>query len=94
MKTVLAHGVFDLLHLGHVIHLEQAKAFGDRLFVSVLTDRFVKKPYRINNQDTRRAMVAALRCEYAICARLGIMTKFTVTSPPHTSDLITKIKAL
>lgn len=43
MKTVLVHGCFDLIHCGHIQHFEAAKAFGDRLVVSVTTDRFVAK---------------------------------------------------
>jgi rfaE bifunctional protein nucleotidyltransferase chain/domain len=43
MRTVLAHGVFDLLHLGHIRHLQEAKALGDRLVVSVTADPYVNK---------------------------------------------------
>ena len=32
---VLSHGVFDLLHHGHIEHFKEAKAFGDKLFVSI-----------------------------------------------------------
>lgn len=42
-KVVLAHGVFDLLHLGHVRHLEAARKEGDILIVSVTADQFVNK---------------------------------------------------
>lgn len=41
--TVLAHGTFDLLHLGHIRHLQEAAKEGDRLVVSVTDDRFVAK---------------------------------------------------
>ena len=34
-RLVLCHGVFDLLHYGHIEHLEEAKAQGDILVVSV-----------------------------------------------------------
>lgn len=40
---VLAHGVFDVLHLGHVRHLAKAKAEGDLLIVSITDDEFVNK---------------------------------------------------
>ncbi len=43
LRTVLAHGCFDLLHVGHIRHLEEAKRQGDRLVVSVTDDRFVGK---------------------------------------------------
>jgi len=43
-RTVVhAHGTFDLLHLGHVRHLEAARKLGDVLIVTVTADRFVNK---------------------------------------------------
>ena len=33
LKVVLCHGVFDLLHLGHIKYFEEAKSFGDILIV-------------------------------------------------------------
>ena len=131
MKTVLAHGIFDLLHSGHVVHLMQCRSFGDRLIVSVLADAFVAKARKPHDNELERAyMVGALRCvdrvvicrapgpedllhtlkpsiyvrndeyldqnkpEYITCRELGIDVAFTRTIPPHTSDLIAKIKAL
>ena len=31
-KIILCHGVFDLLHIGHIKHFQKAKKFGDFLF--------------------------------------------------------------
>ena len=42
-SIVLAHGCFDLLHLGHIRHLQKAKKLGDRLVVSVTDDPHVHK---------------------------------------------------
>ena len=42
-KIVLCHGVFDLLHIGHIKHFEEAKNFGDVLVVTLTSDRFVHK---------------------------------------------------
>ncbi|MBT6911667.1 MAG: adenylyltransferase/cytidyltransferase family protein, partial [Rhodospirillaceae bacterium] len=42
-EVVLAHGVFDLLHMGHVRHLEAARAEGDLLIVTLTADRYVNK---------------------------------------------------
>lgn len=60
--VVLAHGVFDLLHLGHVRHLEAARRLGDVLIVTVTADSFVKKgPGRpVFPQMIRAEMLAAL----------------------------------
>jgi rfaE bifunctional protein nucleotidyltransferase chain/domain len=42
-KIVLCHGVFDLIHIGHIKYFEQAKKFGEILIVSVTADKFVNK---------------------------------------------------
>ncbi len=41
--VVLCHGVFDLLHIGHIYHFRQAKSFGDILIVSLTPDKYVNK---------------------------------------------------
>jgi rfaE bifunctional protein nucleotidyltransferase chain/domain len=60
--VVQAHGTFDLLHLGHVRHLEAARALGDVLVVTLTADRFVNKgPGRpVFAESLRAEMVAAL----------------------------------
>ena len=46
-KVVHCHGVFDLLHIGHIRYFEQARRMGDILVVTVTPDRFVDKgPHR------------------------------------------------
>jgi rfaE bifunctional protein nucleotidyltransferase chain/domain len=67
-KVVLAHGVFDLFHLGHVRHLESAAREGDVLVVSVTADRFVNKgPGRpVFSARLRGEMLAALECVGAV----------------------------
>lgn len=55
-KTIgLCHGVFDVLHFGHLKHFEVAKKKCDYLFVSITSDQFIKKgPNRpINNENQR-----------------------------------------
>lgn len=43
-KTVVhCHGVFDLVHPGHINYFEQAKKIGDIVYVGAIADRFVKK---------------------------------------------------
>ncbi len=64
-KTVVqCHGVFDLMHVGHIRHFEQAKKFGDVLVVTVTPDRYVNKgPNRPVFTDAHRAWaIAALGC--------------------------------
>ena len=61
-RVVLAHGVFDLVHLGHVRHLGDNKKmiFG----VTITPDEFVNKgPGRpVFNANLRSEMLAALQC--------------------------------
>ncbi len=61
-KIVLCHGVFDVLHAGHLAYFKAAKAFGDILVTTISTDAFVNKgPGRPYFTDKIRAeMVAAL----------------------------------
>ena len=61
-RLVQCHGVFDLLHPGHITHLQSAKSLGDRLVVSVTADRHVDRgPGRpVFPQDLRMAALAAL----------------------------------
>lgn len=40
---VLCHGVFDLVHPGHIIHFQQAKSMGDVLVVSITSEKYVRK---------------------------------------------------
>ena len=61
-RLVHCHGVFDLLHLGHIRHLNAAKKFGDILFVTLTADRYVKRgPGRpVFNHDLRAETLANL----------------------------------
>lgn len=61
-KVVMAAGVFDLLHPGHIRHLQYAKGKGDVLVVSITADRHITKgQYRPHiPQDLRAMQMAAL----------------------------------
>ena len=63
MRIVLAVGCWDLLHLGHIYHLEAASRMG-RLFVGVTRDAHVNKgPGRpVFNQNERLHCLRAIRC--------------------------------
>jgi len=59
-KIVHCHGVFDLLHIGHIRYFEQAKRMGDVLVVTLTTDRHVDKgPHRPAFTDALRAEAIA-----------------------------------
>lgn len=60
-RIVLTNGVFDLLHVGHVRYLRQARALGDILVVGINADSAVRKPGRPLVAEAERAeLVAAL----------------------------------
>ncbi len=64
MKVVHCHGTFDLLHPGHIDHLQQARALGDHLTVTITADRYVNKgPGRpVFSEADRRMALDALSC--------------------------------
>jgi cytidyltransferase-like protein len=59
---VHCHGTFDLIHPGHIVHFEESKRMGDKLFVTVTGEKFVNKgpgrPYF--NDELRLKSLAAL----------------------------------
>jgi len=61
-KVVLCHGVFDLLHMGHIRHLETAKREGQVLIVTLTADVHVNKgPGRpVFTEQMRAEMLAAV----------------------------------
>ncbi|MFO0726970.1 MAG: adenylyltransferase/cytidyltransferase family protein [Myxococcota bacterium] len=65
-RVVLANGVFDLLHVGHLRYLEAAKALGDLLVVAVNSDastRANKGPGRpVVPEDERAELLAGFSC--------------------------------
>jgi D-beta-D-heptose 7-phosphate kinase/D-beta-D-heptose 1-phosphate adenosyltransferase len=65
-RIVMTNGCFDILHVGHVTYLEEARKLGDRLIVAVNTDesvRALKGPTRpVNTMANRMRMLAALSC--------------------------------
>lgn len=65
-KLVLTNGVFDVLHVGHVRYLAEARALGDALVVAINGDdsvRELKGPGRpVNGAGDRAEMLRALRC--------------------------------
>ncbi|NND34879.1 MAG: D-glycero-beta-D-manno-heptose 1-phosphate adenylyltransferase [Saprospiraceae bacterium] len=64
-KIIWTNGVFDLLHLGHIKYLCEARSLGDRLVVGLNSDasvRRLKGPHRpINDQESRLYHMAALQ---------------------------------
>ena len=62
-KIVLAGGVFDIIHPGHIHTLNAAKALGDVLIVAIATDKTAQKMKKrppLHNQELRRELVSCL----------------------------------
>ncbi len=62
-KVVLAGGVFDIIHPGHIHTLNAAKALGDILVVAIATDKTAKKMKKrppLHSQELRRELVSCL----------------------------------
>lgn len=80
MKKVLCHGVFDVLHAGHLAYFKAAKMHGDYLVVSVTADQHVNKgpgrPYFSHN--LRAEMVKAL----------GIVDEVVISDHPTAVEVI------
>jgi rfaE bifunctional protein nucleotidyltransferase chain/domain len=62
--VVLCHGIFDLLHPGHVHHLQEAAELGSSLVVSVTADEHVTRGpgHPVFSEDLRMSTLAALAC--------------------------------
>ncbi len=68
-KIAHCHGVFDLLHIGHIRHFHRAREYGDVLVVSITPDAYVNKgPGRpAFNEHLRAEALASLECvDYVI----------------------------
>lgn len=63
-KIVFTNGCFDILHVGHVKYLEEAKSYGDVLILGLNSDESVRRlkgPTRpVNNEDDRAYILASL----------------------------------
>tara|TARA_Y100000310_G_scaffold342995_1_gene448655 strand:- start:20614 stop:21096 length:483 start_codon:yes stop_codon:yes gene_type:complete len=65
-RVITTNGVFDILHIGHIRYLKEAKKLGDILIVAINSDSSTKKikgPKRpLNNENDRAEALAALEC--------------------------------
>lgn len=63
-KIIHCHGIFDLVHPGHIRHFQSAKAMGDILVVTITPDKYVNKgPGRpVFTEELRAESIAALEC--------------------------------
>src|SRR5712691_4435953 len=60
-RIVLCHGAFDLVHMGHVLHFEEAASLGDVLVVTITADKYITKKRSVSfSEEYRARQVAAL----------------------------------
>lgn len=83
-KIVLCHGVFDLIHPGHIRHLRAAREYGDVLIVTITADKFVKKG------PGRPIFSQTLRCE--VLSTIDCIDYVTVVNSDTAIPAIAKIK--
>jgi len=82
LRVVLAGGVFDIIHPGHIHTLKAAKALGDILVVAIATDKTaqkMKKRIPLHNQE--------LRCELVDC-----LSMVDVSIIGHENDIFETVK--
>ena len=85
-KIVLCHGVFDLLHIGHIKHFKEAKKNGDILVVTLTSDIYVNKgPNRpAFNEKLRMEALASLDdVDYVALNLTPTATKIIYKLKPH-----------
>jgi D-glycero-beta-D-manno-heptose 1-phosphate adenylyltransferase len=86
-KLVVTNGCFDILHLGHVTYLENARNFGDALLIGVNSDAAVRglkgagRP--VNSETDRASVLAALQSVDGVCIFTDkTATKFLAAAQP------------
>jgi cytidyltransferase-like protein len=86
IRVVLAGGVFDIIHPGHIHTLRAAKALGNVLIVVVATDQTAQKMKHrlpLHNMELRRDLVSSLlMVDYAIVGHEGDIFKTVVLVKP------------
>jgi len=86
MVRVMASGVFDIIHTGHISYLEQAKAMGDELIVVVACDDTVRKSKHepITPEKMRVRIVDSLKpVDRAILGKEGDIFSVVREISPH-----------
>lgn len=74
-RIVFTNGCFDIIHMGHVLYLDEARSLGDRLIVGLNSDQSVRRlkgPSRpINDQVNRATVLAGLASVDAVVLFTG-----------------------
>lgn len=85
-KVVLANGCFDILHVGHVRYLEEAKDLGEILVVAINSDKSARqlkgKGRPVTNEKERAEIISALEC----------VNYVTIFDEPDVANIILSLK--
>jgi rfaE bifunctional protein nucleotidyltransferase chain/domain len=86
-RLVVTNGCFDLLHVGHVTYLQNARNLGDALLVGLNSDESVRElkgnGRPVNNEQDRAVVLAALESVSAVCIfRERTATRFLSLAQP------------
>ena len=77
-SIVLCHGAFDLVHMGHLVHFEEARELGDILVVTITADRHITKKRAVSfSEEYRARQLAALE----IVDYVAIVDKASAVTP-------------
>ena len=86
-RIVFTNGCFDLLHIGHIRYLEEAKSLGDRLIVAINSDDSVRQ---LAKGTDRPIVTAEQRAE--VLAGLAIVDYVTIFDEPDPLALIQALR--
>ena len=87
-RIVFANGCFDVLHVGHIRYLQDARAQGDLLVVGLNSDRSVRRlkgeGRPVLNEDSRAKLLSALECvDYIILFEDDTVDRLLIELKPH-----------
>jgi rfaE bifunctional protein kinase chain/domain len=85
-KVVLSHGIFDLIHNGHISHLKKARSEGDILMVTLTADEYVNlgPDHPKFDEKLRAETLAALECvDYIAINRSSIADNVIEAIQPY-----------
>lgn len=63
MTTILTYGTFDILHRGHILLLQRARALGDKLIVGLSSDEFNSGKHKTSllNYENRKCVLESIK---------------------------------
>ncbi len=84
-KVVVTTGVYDIIHFGHILYLEDCAAHGDILIVGVAGDEIVRKSKGdcrpITTQEERALILASMECVTAVFISNDLLNEVCSLNP-------------